>query len=74
VNTTVWMGIRLTNWLKCILYMAVQMTIVGRLRARKRSHTDAIETTRHLLLLIIDLEGLEHLSLLASFWEERDPS
>jgi hypothetical protein len=42
--------------------MALQMAVVRWLHAfaRKRSHTDAVHTLKHLPLLMIDLEGLEH--------------
>jgi hypothetical protein len=56
--------------------MAVQMTMVGGLfaSARKRSHSDAIQTIKYLLRLIVGLEGLEHSGLLLSNGEKRDPS
>jgi hypothetical protein len=55
--------------------MAVQIAVVRRLRAsaRKSSHTAAIQIINHLPLLTADLEGMEHLSLLLSIKEERDP-
>jgi hypothetical protein len=52
--------------------MTVRMTMGGELRACtwNCSHTEAIQTIKHLLPLIIDSEGLEHLSLLLSTREE----
>jgi hypothetical protein len=56
--------------------MALQMAMFGGLTAsaRKRSHTDAIQTIKHLQPLIVDLEGLETTSTLLSIGEERNPS
>jgi hypothetical protein len=58
----------------CILCMAMQMTIIGRLGAstRKLSHADSFQTIKHLPPpLIIDRERLEHCCLLLSTGGER---
>jgi hypothetical protein len=67
MNTILWMSIRLTNGRICTLCMAVERVVGGlRAPAMKRSHGDAIQTIKYLLLLTVDLEGLENLSLLVS--------
>jgi hypothetical protein len=62
------------NWQAGILYIAMQMAMVGGLHTstRKYSHTDAIHTIKPLLPMIIDLDW--NICLLLSTGEERDPS
>jgi hypothetical protein len=59
------------NELMNMHWMAVLMAVVGWLcaSARKYPDTDTILTVKCLLPLVIDLEGLEHLSLLLSTGE-----
>jgi hypothetical protein len=56
--------------------MAVHIAMVAGLHAsaKKCSHTNSIQTIKYLLPFIVDLEGLEYLSLLLSREDERDPS
>jgi hypothetical protein len=54
--------------------MTVLMAVVEWLCASAGKHPDTILIVKCLVLLIIDLEELEHLSLELSTGEERDPS
>jgi hypothetical protein len=61
-------------WCTYISCMAVQMEMVGGLRAstRKHPHTDAIQTVKHFQLFIIDLDRTEHSSFVLSVGGERN--